>query len=119
MKIIVFLLLSVAASASVTVVNYTTEDLTVNAQTVAASTEAALTLSGTDVRIVTPTRYYVLTVLDGSTVAVDSSGVTQATPLSVYLEIIWKGFTVGILAELFGLMLRTLGATRSRIGEVT
>lgn len=118
MKTLLFFLLCSVASADVHVFNYSAASITADATAIASNASADIAYASTEMYIFTANRTVTVYVLDGSHVFIDDVGVTVTVPLASYLEVVMKGFYAGIAAELLGLMLRVVRATKSRIGEV-
>lgn len=115
---ILFLLLCGGLCADVHVRNFSANAITADGVPVATLGTLSVTYTGSEMLVQTPTRTQTVYVLDGANVVVDDVDVTVTVPLASYLEIIMKGFYAGVFAELFGLFLRTVRATKSRMGEV-
>jgi len=115
---LIFFVAGVVAPAAVHIKNFSSATITADSVPILTMGSLDATYSSNELYIQTPTRTVTVSVLDEAHVFVDDVGVTVTIPLSSHLEVLMMGFWAGLSAELFGLMLRVLRATKSQIGEV-
>lgn len=118
-KLIILLVVAVSAGADIQIWNSSSGAVQVYEDVVPAGHVVNLVYDESTVIVTTANRTQVFEVLDGTRLVVDDVGVTKATPLRSYLEVILRGFFFGLSVELFGWLVRVLRASRSRIGEPT
>jgi len=122
MKILLFIMCCVVASADVIILNRSQDDCIIDGLTVVpALTDSSVAYSASTIVVGYGWTYYnsqAVSVLDGTVVVVGDNGVSSSTPLLSWAEVFLKGFFLGAVWEAFGLLIRVVRAVKSQRAEV-